>query len=138
MSMFHSAQCVTRFLAICMILGGCAATELTQNSTSPPPAADLSQPNYHRIVAENINKIFPNPPPGDLEISSLRPVDHIKGPAWLTCLRVDPGGNPQQYAIFIQNDSVIDWRVAVVIDQCHKEVYSPLEPPKPEKPISPT
>ncbi len=131
--MFNSAKRAARVLALCMILAGCTATELTQN-WPPPPVPDLSQPNYRRIVAENIKKIFPNPPQGDLEISGLRPVDHIKGPAWLTCLRVDPGGNPQQYAVFIQNDAVIDWRVAVVVDQCHKQAYSPLEPPEPEKP----
>jgi hypothetical protein len=132
--MFASEKSAARMvLAVAMALGGCTATELVQDG-SPPPVADLSQPNYQRIVAANIKKMFPNPPDADLEISGLRPVDHIKGPAWLTCLRVDPGGNPQQYAIFIQNDAVIDWRAAVVIDQCHKQPYSPLETlPEPEK-----
>src|ERR671923_1860881 len=87
-----------------MMLAGCTATEFAQ-STMAPPMTDLSQPNYHRIVFENVKKTFPNLPAGDLEISGLRPVNHLKGPAWLTCLRVDPGGNPQQYAIFIQNDA---------------------------------
>jgi hypothetical protein len=73
-------------LAVGMALGGCTPTELVQDGL-PPPMADLSQPNYQRIVAANIKKMFPNPPDADLEISGLRPVDHIKGPAWLTCLR---------------------------------------------------
>jgi hypothetical protein len=133
--MFDLEKCAARMvLAVAMALGGCTAKELVQN-WSPPPVSDLSQPNYQRIVAANIKKMFPNTPEVDLEISGLRPVDHIKGPAWLTCLRFDPGGNPQQYAIFIQNDAVIDWRAAVVIDGCHKEAYSPLESlPEPEKP----
>ena len=135
--MFAPEKCAARMvLAAGMALGGCTATELTQNWSPPPPAADLSQPNYRRIVAANLKKMFPNPPEGDLEVSALRPVDHIKGPAWMTCLRVDPGGNPQQYAVFIQNDAVIDWRAAVVIDQCHKQAYSPLEA-EPEKPPAP-
>jgi len=126
--MFDPDKCAALVvLAMVMALGGCTATELIQNSPSPP-IADLSQPNYRRIVAENIEKVLPNRAEGELEISGLRPVDHLKGAAWLTCLRVDPGGNPQQYAIFIQNDAVIDWRAAVVIDQCHKETYSPLLP----------
>jgi hypothetical protein len=127
-------------LALTVGLGGCAATEFVQNWTTPP-AADLSEPNYRRIVNENLKKIFPNQPAADLEISGVRPVDHLKGPAWLTCIRLDPGGNPQLYAIFIQNDSVIDWRGAVVIDQCHKQSYTTLEPlpaPAPPKQPAPT
>jgi hypothetical protein len=136
--MYDWEKCAGRVvLAVVMRLGGCTATELVQNATSPS-VPDLSQPNYHRIIAANIKRVLPNLPEADLEVSGLRPVNHLKGPAWLTCLRVDPGGNPQQYAIFIQNDTVIEARVAVVIDQCHKEAYSPLQPPEPEKPAPPT
>jgi hypothetical protein len=124
-------------LALAAALGGCAATEVLQNSTTPLGDAP-SEPNYRRIVSENLKKIFPTQPEGDPEISGLRPVQTVKGPAWLTCLRIDPGGNPQQYAIFIQDNTVVDWRVAVVIDQCHKEAYSPLPPLEPEKPPAPT
>ena len=63
---------------------------------------------------------------GDVEISGVRLVDHLKGPAWLTCLKVDAGGTAQHYAVFIQGDKVIDWRGGIVIDQCHKETYTPL------------
>jgi hypothetical protein len=124
-------------LAATAALAGCAATEVLQNSTTPP-SADLFEPDYRRIVSENIKKTFPNLPAGDLEISGVRPVQHLKGPAWLTCVRVDPGGNPQQYAVFIQNNSILDGRVAIAIDQCHKQAYSPLPPPEPEKPPAPT
>ena len=60
------------------------------------------------------------------ERSGVRLVDHLKGPAWLTCLKVDAGGTAQHYAVFIQGDKVIDWRGGIVIDQCHKETYTPL------------
>jgi hypothetical protein len=36
-------------------------------------------------------------------------------------------GTPQHYAVFIQDDKVIDSRGGIVIDQCHKETYTPLE-----------
>jgi hypothetical protein len=114
-------------LALAMTLGGCSASELVQNWTSPPEA-DLSQPNYRRIVADNIKSIFPNQPLlGELEISGVRMVDHLKGAAWLTCLKLDAHGNPQIYAIFIQADKIIDQRAGIVIDQCYKETYTPLE-----------
>ena len=114
-------------LALAVLLGGCSASELVQN-WSASPVVDLSQPNYHRIVADNIKTVLPGLAAlGELEISGIRPVDHLKGPAWLTCLRRDADGHPQHYAIFIQNDKILDFRVAVVIDQCHKEAYTPFE-----------
>jgi hypothetical protein len=61
-------------------------------------------------------------------------VDHLRGPAWLTCLKIDARGNPQHYAIFIQNDKVIDSRASVVMDQCQKEAYGPFELPGASKP----
>jgi len=109
------------------ILSGCSASEIVQN-WSGDPVPDLSQPNYRRIVADNINTIFPNQTSlGDMEISGARMVDHLKGPAWLTCLKLDAHGSPQNYAIFIQGDKVIDFRAGIVLDQCHKETYSPFE-----------
>ncbi|MEA2950003.1 MAG: hypothetical protein QOI40_5333 [Alphaproteobacteria bacterium] len=119
----------THVLALAVMLGGCSASELVQNWT-PPPVADLSQPNYRRIVADNIKSIFPNQKLlGELEISGVRLVDHIKGAAWLTCLKLDAHGTPQVYAIFIQADKIIDQRAGIVIDQCYKETYTPLEVP---------
>jgi hypothetical protein len=56
----------------------------------PTPAPDLSQPNYRRIVADNIKMILPGQAlAGELEISGARLVDHLKGPAWLICLELD-------------------------------------------------
>jgi hypothetical protein len=119
----------THVLALALMLGGCSASELVQNWT-PPPVADLSQPNYRRIVADNIKSIFPNQKLlGELEISGVPLVDHLKGPAWLTCLKLDAHGTPQVYAIFIQADKIIDQRAGIVIDQCYKETYTPLEIP---------
>jgi hypothetical protein len=122
-------------LGLALTLSGCSASEFAQNwPTGPVP--DLSQPNYRRIVTENLKAIFPKVPPGDMEISGLRMVDHLKGPAWITCLKIDAHGNPQHYAIFIQGDRIIDSRASIVIDQCQKESFGPFElsdgPKKPE------
>ena len=113
-----------------MTLGGCSASELVQN-WSAAPIGDLSQPNYRRIVIDNIKTLFPKAEPGELEISGVRMVDHLKGAAWLACLKLDAHGNPQIYAIFIQADKIIDQRAGVVIDQCYKETYTPLDMPAP-------
>ena len=114
-------------LVLAVMLSGCSASELVQNLPSAP-VADLSQPNYRRIIAENIATIFPNQKTlGEVEISGIRPVDHLKGPSWLTCVRLDAHGIPQLFAIFIQGNKIIDSRAGVVMDQCHKETYTPLE-----------
>ena len=122
-------------LGLALALSGCSASEIAQNwPTGPVP--DLSQPNYRRIVTENLRQIFPKAPPGEMEISGLRMVDHLKGPAWITCLKIDAHGKPQHYAIFIQGDRIINSRASIVVDQCQKESYGPFErsdgPTKPE------
>jgi len=124
-------------LALAGALAGCSASELVQNLPPTTVQPDLSQPNYRRIVADNIKSIFPNQGLlGDVEISGVRMVDHLKGPAWLTCVKLDARGTPNHYAIFLQGDKIIDTRAGVVMDQCHKETYTPFEsfPPPPKKP----
>lgn len=116
-------------LAFALALGGCSAGEIVQ-SWSSGPVPDLSQPNYRRVVADNIKSMFPNQDVlGEMEISGVRMVDHFKGAAWITCLRLDARGHPQHYAIFMQADKVIDWRAGIVVDQCHKETFTPFEVP---------
>ena len=141
-------------LALAVSLGSCSASGVVQNWTSAPEsssAPDLSQPNYRRVVADNIKTILPNSASlGDLEISEVRRVDHVKGPSWITCLKFypqinpdstatgEPGatsslpgttnrGGPQYYAIFIQDNKVIDSRLSVVIDQCHSQTFQPFD-----------
>src|SRR6266403_1261665 len=95
------------------------------------------QPSHRRIVADNIRTVLPNVDSlGDLEISGARLVDHLKGPAWLTCLKLDAHGKPQNHALFIQGDKIIDSRVGIVIDQCYKQTYErfDLPPPAAKKP----
>jgi hypothetical protein len=71
-----------------------------------------------------------------LEISGVRPVDHLKGPAWLTCLKLDAHGKPQDYALFIQDNKIIDSRAGVILDQCYKQTFEHfdlLSPPAAKK-----
>jgi hypothetical protein len=113
-------------VAVAALLAGCSMSELVQDLATP--AADLSQPDHRRVVANNIQTVLPNQKNlGEVEISGLRRVDHLKGPAWLTCLKLDAQGTPQHYAIFIQDNKIVDTRAGVVIDQCHRQAYTPLE-----------
>jgi hypothetical protein len=121
-------------LVLAVTLGGCSASEIVQNWSSTPAVADLSQPDYRRIIGENIQGMFSNKALLiDMEISGIRPVDHLRGPAWIVCLKLDSRGTAQQYAIFLQGDKIIDQRLGIVIDHCHKEAYTPFEPPTVKK-----
>src|SRR5260370_7487565 len=92
--------------ALAVALAGCSASEGVQNLT--PAALDLPQPNYRRVVADNVKAVIPNVGSvGDLEISGVRLVDHLKGPAWLTWLKVDAHANPQNYPLFIHVAKII-------------------------------
>jgi hypothetical protein len=123
-------------LALTVSLGGCSASELVQNC-APPSVPDLSEPNYRRVIADSIKTIFPNQAVlGETEISGIRQVDHLKGPAWIVCLKLDAHRNPQPYAIFLQGDKVIDQRVGIVIDGCHKETYAPFAYQQFETPVA--
>jgi hypothetical protein len=126
-------------VALALNLGGCSASDVIQNWTTPSSSAtitaDSSPPNYRRVVGDNIRTVIPNVTSfGDLEISGVRLVDHLKGPAWLTCLKLDAHGKSQNYALFIQGDKIVDSRVGVVMDQCYKETFEPFDLPAPPAP----
>jgi hypothetical protein len=113
-------------VALTICLAGCAASQsIVQSLPDAPIAQDLSEPNYRQIVADKIGTIFPNPADlGVLEISSARPVSHLRGMAWLACLRIHAEDAAQEYALFIQEDKIIDVRVGVAIDHCKQQTYS--------------
>jgi hypothetical protein len=122
---------VVRFFVLGLSLGlaGCAAGHLGESLPEAPISADLSEPNYRQIVATNIAAVFPNPQGlGALEISAVRPVSHLRGPAWLACLRIHAEGTTQEYALFIQGDRIIDQRTGVALDRCKQQAYEPFDP----------
>jgi hypothetical protein len=115
-------------LAMSIALAGCAAGNIVQYLPDPPLPADLSEPNYRQIVADNIGSAFPNQTSlGTLEISGVRPVNHLRGLAWLTCLRIHADSAPQEYAVFILGDKIVDLRIGVVIDRCRQQTYEAFD-----------
>jgi hypothetical protein len=115
-------------LALGVGLAGCAAGGVIQYLPDPPLPADLSEPNYRQIVADHIGSVFPNAALGMLEISGVRPVNHFRGPAWLTCLRIHADATPQEYAVFILGNKIIESRAGVAIDRCRQQAYEPFDP----------
>jgi hypothetical protein len=66
--------------------------------------------------------------PGTMEISGVRPVNHLRGPAWVTCLKLHAADSTQEYAVFILGDKIIDARAGVAIDRCKQQAYEPFDP----------
>jgi len=125
-------------LAVGICLAGCAAgntviqnlpdATVIQNLPDASQSAELSEPNYRQIVADNIGTIFQNPAElGVLEISNVRQADHLQGLAWLTCLRIHAGDAPREYAVFIIGDKIVDARTGVAIDRCKQQTYGAFD-----------
>jgi hypothetical protein len=112
-----------------LALAGCAAGHLAENLPEAPVPADVSEPNYRQIVADNLATVFPNAEAlAPLEISAVRPVNHLRGPAWLACVRIQADRTPQEYALFIQGDKIIDQRAGVALDRCKQQAYEAFDP----------
>jgi hypothetical protein len=57
---------------------------------------------------------------------------------WIVCLRSDAESEPRIYALIIQNNDIIDYRLALGIDGCANDRYEPLpSPPAPPAPPAP-
>jgi hypothetical protein len=45
---------------------------------------------------------------------------------WMVCLRSDAESDPRVYALLIQNNDIVDYRLALIIDGCANERFGPL------------
>jgi hypothetical protein len=113
---------VTIALALC----GCSSVFDLVTHPSADQATHLAPP-YRGIVAEKIKDIVGPPDAGGvMQISGIRRVEYRRGPSWLVCLKVNSYSRPLSYAVFIQESSVIESRVAVMIDRCDEQTYDPF------------
>jgi hypothetical protein len=65
---------------------------------------------------------------GAPEISELRRAIAIAPGDWLVCLRSNAPPF-RRYAIFFKGNQMADFRLAVLYDDCEREIYVPLGPP---------
>ena len=56
---------------------------------------------------------------------------------WIVCLRSDAESDPRAYALIIQNNEIVDYRLAVIIDGCASERFEPLPSPPVSTPPPP-
>jgi hypothetical protein len=120
------AACALRqaaFLLALVVLQGC--TELAQPSEAASPVPPAS---YVSLVAKYLSSAFKDRSNYQgFEISKLRWVVSFKGWAWLACVRYQDRGQTRMYALFIQDNSVVDARYAVETDACGTQTYTQFD-----------
>jgi len=136
-SFSHAARRVVFGLTLTAAAG---CTELAQPSeaASPPP----QQPPYAALAAKYISTMRDRPAFEGFEISGLRWVHSLKGWSWLACVHFLDHGHLRTYALFMQNDVVVEGRYAVQSDSCAVQSYMPFDivtgvlgrPTSPEQP----
>jgi hypothetical protein len=101
-------------LVLALLLApGCA--QLAQQSASPPP----TEPAYALLASKYLASVMKDRSAfEEFEISGLRWVHSLKGWSWLACVHFTDHGHVRSYALFIQDDTVVDGRYAVETDAC--------------------
>lgn len=111
-------------LVLTLVLSpGCS--ELAQPSEAGLPP---SPPAYVPIVANYLQSAFKDRGAFDgYEISGVRWVHAIRGWSWLACVHFQDHGHHRTYALFIQDNTVIDGRYAVETDACEAQTFTQFD-----------
>jgi hypothetical protein len=105
-----------------LLTPGCA--QLAQQSASPPS----TEPAYALLASKYLASVMKDRSAfEDFEISGLRWVHSLKGWSWLACVHFTDHGHLRSYALFIQDDAVVDGRYAVETDACGSQTYTPFD-----------
>jgi hypothetical protein len=109
---------------IILALSGRVAIAQTSEAAAPP----AEQPAYAALAAKYLSSTMADRTSfSNFEISGLRWVHALKGWSWLACIHFVDRGHLRTYALFIQNDDVIDGRYAVQSDSCGLQSYTPFD-----------
>ena len=103
-----------------------ACSELAQpNDTTQPGGVE---PPYVSLAAKHLQSVMKDRASYDaFEISGVRWVHAIRGWSWLTCVHFRDHGHLRAYALFIQDNAVVDGRFAVETDACESQTYSQFD-----------
>lgn len=107
-----------------VILPGCSELARPSEAAAPPPVP----PSYVSLAANYLQAALKDRAAyEDFRISSLRWVDSLKGWAWLACVHFADHGHLRTYALFFQDNAVVDARYAVETDRCDTQSYTPFD-----------
>lgn len=106
-----------------VILPACSELARPSEAASPP-----APPPYVSLTAKYLLATFTDRAAyEDFRISPLRWVDSLKGRAFLACVHFADRGRLRTYALFFQDNAVVDARYAVETDRCETQSYTPFD-----------
>ena len=109
-----------------ILLASPGCTQIAQpGEAAAPPAEQLA---YASVAAKYFSSTMADRTSFEnFEISGLRWVHGLKGWSWLACVHFVDHGHLRTYALFIENEAVIDGRYAVQSDSCGLQTYTPFD-----------
>ena len=109
-----------------ILLASPGCPQIAQPSEAAAPPAE--QPAYASVAAKYFSSTMADRTSFEnFEISGLRWVHGLKGWSWLACVHFVDHGHLRTYALFIENEAVIDGRYAVQSDSCGLQTYTPFD-----------
>jgi hypothetical protein len=113
-----------------LILAGCS---LGADPALPPQLEGANVPNMVALAGK-IQEMFKSVKlTGYPRVSQVRQAPVSALGDWIVCLRSDVESDPRVYALLIQNNDIVDYRLALIIDGCANERFGPLPSARPIK-----
>ena len=110
-----------------LVLAGCSL------GADPAPTVQLDPMNVPDVaaLAAKIQSSFNNVKlTGYPRVSPVRKAPVSALGDWIVCLMSDVESDPRVYALLIQNNDIVDYRLALNIDGCANQMFEPLPTPK--------
>jgi hypothetical protein len=108
------------------VLGaGLAACSWLESPRFPAgPSSSAPEPRAIELAVDEVIKTTKLS--GHPQISQVRRANVTALADWIVCLRGDPRSAFQPYALFFRGDKLVDYRIAVLADDCGLESYLPV------------
>src|SRR5215213_9403264 len=104
---------------LCLAQAGCSYSEaVLPISPNAPDAAALGK------AVESLSAQAKLPPP--IEVSSIRAAHPISPADWMVCVKSSAPDQLRRYAVFMRNNEMVAFRLAVLIDRCEHETFHPF------------
>ena len=108
------------------LLTGCSLGE----SGAPEPGFEVQGVPNPAAMPDKILDTFKSAKlTGHPQLSGVRRAPVTAPADWMICLRADVPSDPRVYAVFLRPGQVVDYRLALAVDQCAGESYAPLPTP---------
>jgi hypothetical protein len=116
--------CIRVFLMVCAVLmSGCSFSFDRSETLSKPVIDSAQQKNIELQVLKIVESMKGSTA---VALSELGPNQAQSGPAQLTqCARISFPSRSLYYTFFVRLEKVIDWRQAVLNDDCEARIYLP-------------